>query len=182
MTISSVINTPVYLSLADKIMPKLMDQIILSTLDWLPLLYNIRGLHARTIKSKQKLAYANIENYIVYNGLDEMMLKRYSWRKDQILSPRWWINWFDVEYRMRIQIYRINDSHLFVHLCVCVCAKDNNARWAAYNVQVLLEANGERYRKAQTSWREQLKRNGDKKGHIKCCATAAVTDAVSYSL
>lgn len=164
MTISNVINTPVYLSLADKIMPKLMDQIILSTLDWLPLLYNIRGLHARTIKSKQKLAYAKIENYIVYNGLDEMMLKRYSWRKEQILSPRWWINWFDVEYRMRIQIYRINDSHLFVHLCVCVCAKDNNARWAAYNVQVLLEVMvrdiEKRKQAEENNWKEMAIKKG----------------------
>lgn len=177
MTISNVINTPVYLSLADKIMPKLMDQIILSTLDWLLLLYNICGLHARTIKSKQKLAYANIENYIVYNGLDEtIQLKK---RSDPFTSL--------VNKLIRCGISNANTNlsyQWFTFVCsfVCVCAKDNNARWAAYNVQVLLEANGERYRKAQTSWREQLKRNGDKKGHIKCCATAAVTAAVSYSL
>lgn len=110
---------PVYLSLADKIMPKLMDQIILSTLDWLPLLYNICGLHARTIKSKQKLAYANIENYIVYNGLDEtIQLKK---RSDPFTSL--------VNKLIRCGISNANTNlsyQWFTFVCsfVCVCVRE----------------------------------------------------------
>lgn len=54
--------------------------------------------------------------------------------------------------------------HICLFICVCVCAKDNNARWAAYNVQVLLEVMvrdiEKRKQAEENNWKEMAIKKG----------------------